>query len=706
MLSTPRRVADIRPGSFGSSPRYLTAVGNTLYFVANDGSRGYELWKSDGTSGGTRRVADVNPGSADSNPRFLTAIGNILYFQANDGSSGVELWRSDGTDGGTSRVADLNPGGISSNPDNFRALGDTLFFRASDGSSGFELWRSDGTSGGTSRVADLRPGVSGSNPSFLTPLGTTLYFQAADASTGFELWKSDGTSAGTSRVADIFPGGNGSFPKYFTAIGNTLYFQADDGSSGDELWRSDGTGAGTSRVADIFPGSSGSFPSYLTAVGNTLYFQANDGSSGYELWRTDGNTTSRVADINPGSSGSNPTYLTAVGNRLFFSASDGSSGRELWTSDGTSAGTRRVADIRPGPDSSYPFGLTVVGDTLFFRANDGSSGDELWALDVGTAPPAPSLSLLRDTGSSSSDRITSNRTIVVSDLEAGAAWQFSTNSGRTWTTGVGTSFLVSPGRYTTGQVRVRQTDPGGNTSPANSSFAAFSVDRTAPNLRFNTAGVRNRINGTSAGRLVSGAGADPNRRVDLLVKGRTIAQTKSNPRGGFSFALSPADIQRIGQGRRTLQLSQTDLAGNTGRTARKVTVNTTTATAQRDMLTGNIKTSDVFTLSRLQDSLLSQYDTITNLERVDRLLITATSYRSSLRRLSGVPILRLNAREINNTLGGKRFNANAAAAFQVDGINGTFVALNDNRAGFQANSDAIVLLEGYNIGRTNPVSVL
>ena len=40
-------VKDISSGSGSSSPDYLTAVGNTLYFGANDGN-GDELWKSDG----------------------------------------------------------------------------------------------------------------------------------------------------------------------------------------------------------------------------------------------------------------------------------------------------------------------------------------------------------------------------------------------------------------------------------------------------------------------------------------------------------------------------------------------------------------------------------------------------------------------------------------------------------------------------------
>ena len=46
-------VKDINPGSRGSHPRYLTDdVGGTLFFAANDGTHGHELWKSDGTRRG------------------------------------------------------------------------------------------------------------------------------------------------------------------------------------------------------------------------------------------------------------------------------------------------------------------------------------------------------------------------------------------------------------------------------------------------------------------------------------------------------------------------------------------------------------------------------------------------------------------------------------------------------------------------------
>jgi ELWxxDGT repeat protein len=36
-------------------------VGDTLYFAADDGSHGTELWRTDGTRAGTWLVKDINP---------------------------------------------------------------------------------------------------------------------------------------------------------------------------------------------------------------------------------------------------------------------------------------------------------------------------------------------------------------------------------------------------------------------------------------------------------------------------------------------------------------------------------------------------------------------------------------------------------------------------------------------------------------------
>lgn len=63
-----------------------------MYFSADDGANGNELWKSDRTSEGTVLVGDINPGSASSTPGGLTEFNGELYFSANDGVNGIELW--------------------------------------------------------------------------------------------------------------------------------------------------------------------------------------------------------------------------------------------------------------------------------------------------------------------------------------------------------------------------------------------------------------------------------------------------------------------------------------------------------------------------------------------------------------------------------------------------------------------------------------
>ncbi|MGH7201212.1 MAG: ELWxxDGT repeat protein, partial [Planctomycetaceae bacterium] len=83
-------VADIRPGSNGSSPSEITNVNGTLFFRADDGTNGRELWKSDGTTAGTVLVADINPGSGDALLGSLANVDGNLWFTADDPAAGRE----------------------------------------------------------------------------------------------------------------------------------------------------------------------------------------------------------------------------------------------------------------------------------------------------------------------------------------------------------------------------------------------------------------------------------------------------------------------------------------------------------------------------------------------------------------------------------------------------------------------------------------
>jgi ELWxxDGT repeat protein len=418
---------DGQPADFGSDPSRLTNVAGMLFFTADDGIHGRELWRSDGTGTGTILLGDIFSGRSSANPKQMTTVGNLLFFNAGDGSRGTELWKSDGTVAGTTLVKDIYPGSVSSYPyaltnlngsvffraeepsgqrlwrsdgtaegtviirdggaSYLRNVSGLLFFRGSDSVTGTELWKSDGTPSGTVLVADIAAGTANSSPAALTNVNGTLFFRRDDSAHNNELWKSDGTSVGTVYVGTIPPPGSSAIASSFVAVGDSLFFQANDGAHGLELWKSDGTSDGTGMLSDIRPGVYGSNPGGLTNVNGTLFFAANDGVHGFEPWSSNGTATAMLCDLNSHTkTPSNPQEFTQVGDTTFFvadySTDFGPPGYALWLTDGTPDGTRMVTPIVPRlPNPSRSHNLTNVNGMLFFARNDGSHGYEIWKSD-------------------------------------------------------------------------------------------------------------------------------------------------------------------------------------------------------------------------------------------------------------------------------------------------------------------------------------
>ncbi|OAN52951.1 hypothetical protein A6A05_10350 [Magnetospirillum moscoviense] len=455
-------------GSGISSIDRLTNVNGTLYFTADDGTNGTELWKSDGTAAGTVMVKDIRTGGS-STPISLTNMNGTLYFRANDGTNGSELWKSDGTAAGTVMVKDIRTGG-SSSPDKLTNVNGTLYFRANDGTNGTELWKSDGTAAGTVMVKDIQTGGS-SIPSDLTDVNGTLYFTANDGTNGTELWKSDGTAAGTVMVKNINAGGNSSTGKLLNVNG-TLYFSADDGTNGDELWKSDGTDAGTVMVKHIRTGGSSS-PNRLTNVNGTLYFAADDGTNGNELWKSDGTEagTVMVKNIWTGANSSTPEQLTNLNGTLYFSADDGTNGREFWKSDGTEAGTVMVKDIQTGANASSPEEPTNLNGTLYFEASDGTNGTELWKSD-GTAAGTVMVKDIRTGafGSSPTNLIVVNGALYFTASDESDTKLFKFSPPTTTTSTATTLFSPPPPPKTGESVSVKITAPITKTGSADTSL--------------------------------------------------------------------------------------------------------------------------------------------------------------------------------------------------------------------------------------------
>jgi hypothetical protein len=210
------------------------------------------------------------------------------------------------------------------------------------------------------------------------------------------------------------------------------------------------------------------------------------------------------------------------------------------------------------PAGTYAIGVVRVRQ-IDVAGNTGTAGSNAAAINVDTTlPAAPTLALANDTGSSNADGITNVGTVNVSGIEPNASWQYSTNSGSSWTNGSGSSFALAAGTYAIGVVRVRQTDVAGNTGTAGSNAAAINVDTTlpaAPSLALaNDTGSSNADGITNVG-TVNVSGIEPNASWQYSTNSGSSWTNGS----GTTFNL-PAGTYAIG----VVQVRQTDAAGNTG----------------------------------------------------------------------------------------------------------------------------------------------
>lgn len=261
----------------------LVMFDDALFFTAET-TLGNELWTSDGTFEGTGLLRDLNTGPASSNPTSLTLMGDSLYFLADDGVAGSQLWKLEVDDDGAEEpyvvsrltnipsIAALNPRHRSLSPPSLVTSDASLLF-LQRAENGFHVWSSDGRAGGErnlgfvageeSRLTLTEFGVvvevvRGEVAEFSIVAGSSLasfgegevvatsnevfYFVASE-----QVWRSDGSAEGTVAVGNIGTDANG-----FSMLRGDLFFSA---LRNDEqgLWRSNH--AGTSLVKEINTGN-------------------------------------------------------------------------------------------------------------------------------------------------------------------------------------------------------------------------------------------------------------------------------------------------------------------------------------------------------------------------------------------------------------------------------------------------------------------
>ena len=391
-------VDDVVPGENGSFPRSYQGmkliVGDTMFYSANDGIHGFELWAYGLTTDKAWMVSDIRSGENGSFPGYWLGIVHeeIIYFDAWTDTHGRELWAHNTVTGSTWIVANLqldNPFPSGSNPgDDIEIMyGDFLYFSAFTHQYATELWAYDTVSHMTWLVKDIHMGSS-SNPGWFMHFiyEDVLYFTARDLGNVHQLWAHNQSNGTTWKIAtsgvelDGVQTNPGQYMHHL--VGDTLYFDANIAVIGRELIAYNFQNKTAWLVLDLAPGFDSSDPgmhmSYV--MGDQLIFDTAGGNAW--VHDTSNGSTWVIAGFTGGSLGENFTEV-AIGDTFFFQANEGSSDSELWAYNTANGTVWMVADLENGyGGSSLGTNMVVViNDILYFDATTHDSGRELWAHD-------------------------------------------------------------------------------------------------------------------------------------------------------------------------------------------------------------------------------------------------------------------------------------------------------------------------------------
>ena len=288
------------------------------------------------------------------------------------------------------------------------------------------------------------------------------------------------------------------------------------------------------------------------------------------------------------------------------------------------------------------------------------------------------------------------------------------------------SDLRSIGQGQNKQLMISQSDMAGNLSNVAISFA---VDITAPNIPLiqSIGGFDKTVSAGEFDRIVRGTGEAGSSLELLLVSGTkliSMASIKIDKNGEFSYILTPENLTQIGRGvGKSIVAVSSDAAGNTSTSkpfsfgvealwqlgsAKNDTLSFSSAV---DVLTG-LTGADRFVLPSLTSCLISggvipSFDRLTDfqigVDQIDAPNPIAPGMSKDLGTLQTLSTLNLS-----QLLNSVSFTSNSSAVFRYEDNNmgqRTFLALNDNNAGFDSKRDAIIEITGFS-GNLSALSVI
>ncbi len=309
------QLANINPDTPGDVnngvPGNFIEFNGEIFFRANDGVNGIELWKIDSNLN-LSLVQDIRPGSSSSSPNNFIIFNNKLYFTAFDENvSGIDLFSFDGT----SVVSESLYGSSFSGLFNPIELNGKLYYTGFNSSfQPNKLVEFDGTTG--NEVPDVGPGeesvLGGNTIAFNGKILLYMNYSTDDATTGNELYEYDPVAQTFTLIKDINPGDGNSGISNFVQLGNEVYFEAEG-----NVWKTDGTTAGTVIVSAIDNLNVDGTRNYFV-WNDELYFEGDDGVNDDELWKYNPITDTAVmlSDISGSNDNHDPDDFEVVDSPL------------------------------------------------------------------------------------------------------------------------------------------------------------------------------------------------------------------------------------------------------------------------------------------------------------------------------------------------------------------------------------------------------
>ena len=397
---TAERISNFQSGSGNGINGMCSASGllennQLIIHAAIHPLNGCELWVSEGDMESTTMLLDINsagdslPGNALGFTSISNEQGEFVFFDADNGIDGRELWVSDGTAIGTHIVHDLFSQNSIDATSKLVPFAQGIVFTTT---SNTILWANSSDVVELSQIplfdnssqAILNSSLSmlsANTYSILNSDGDNLWFIAKDSNGDVEPYQL--SLSGQLTSYDVNPNGNSLVgSSVFTDQG--LVVVATENSGRQLALLSSGS---TSWLTSLMDTTTGNWPTNVgTGLGlhylsNKVIFDAQTTGVNPALWSYDfnnGMTTSLSTEIViPGER----TDAIINEGKIFFDCVTATFGSELCSSDGTIDGTTVATDLNNGVVDSDVRHIAAIGNDIVFIASADNVGFALWSID-------------------------------------------------------------------------------------------------------------------------------------------------------------------------------------------------------------------------------------------------------------------------------------------------------------------------------------